>query len=1038
MPQTIDYKVNVDLNEAMSTLQMVDMQMAQMGGGYQPLPYHPGPVEQAFGDLSFSAGQFSRRFQQPLGTIQTFTPSSLSTMPHVNFATAATSVWNPSGLSVPHGIAAYDFQRHAQEQFAVQGGRAAAGFAWGAGKEIGLAGGSLALGAAASAVGTPLLGAAVGIGSYMLGSTVLEPVSGMLQDKAVIEDVVRHSSKLDRGSVHAVSNALTDLHLNDPLLTASDVTSIAGLGSQYGLMGDPASSSKEYLKNFRELASSAKEVATALGASLQEGMATMAQLKGAGFSTSGAAGVVGQLHGMAGGDPAGVRALIGTGMMGASAFHGTGMARTGGFWQAIGTSGAVGGAMGSGDVSKEMWHQAGGKSGVTRLMLGSNMQFQQSGLGVALQAGLWQGGTDMAAYGGGDMFGLMASGLGGMSSGDFLSFNRNRAEAVGKMGSRERMQMEAKTHMQMAEMMAGQMGGDVGDALFFMGQGQGMSTPQAQAWASSIQRISSGKFGGGGDKKAQMRARLVADADSRNAQFGVDAAVGRFRDRMGSWYNETFVEPIGVIQGHAEDWIADTVNKRSTKAVGDVDLTLMSMERGKDGRYLLEAQMDSMKGMDVSEYGFAGNLRDTLSAGGVESFSAPGAGRVKVADDTYYAHTDVYGLVGQAEAAADKAWGSGYDQLRNGRGGDSSRIYRSLQAQHFRSERSIRGVSDAFNQGGYGAALSFLGTDRTSASSLTASRALLADLGYEASRADIESYDVHNAMAVAAGGGRKLAGEELRSAIGMGDRGFGDVFVGEFSEKMGYGGSGPSDPDASVPLRMLQFATRTDSYVAEAWRNSEGDNILSRLWQGGVGLQKELGGRYLGLVGGAAASIPSLASAATSATGHDTERRKEYEAVGAEVFRYITEATSTPSQKDRDSAWNALTDTSKPGHVSEWTASEIVGGESQTVRRNRARDAAVTRLGSAEDAATFLKQIEGKSHEDLVAMKAKVGEWVQERGGPGKKPPGKKQAVVPIAMGIDATDRDLYNAVASLYRSVKTLETNIKKPKASDDGTGTG
>ncbi len=58
----------------------------------------------------------------------------------------------------------------------------------------------------------------------------------------------------------------------------------------------------------------------------------------------------------------------------------------------------------------------------------------------------------------------------------------------------------------------------------------------------------------------------------------------------------------------------------------------------------------------------------------------------------------------------------------------------------------------------------------------------------------------------------------------------------------------------------------------------------------------------------------------------------------------------------------------------------------------------------------------------------------QDLGGPGKKASGgKAKTIVPIAMGIDATDRDLYNAVSSLYRSVQALEGKIKtvpaKPK---------
>ena len=1012
MPQTIDYKVNVDLNEAMSTLQMVDMRMAQMGGGggYQPLPYRPGPVEQAFGDLSFSAGQFAQRFQQPLGTIQTFTPSALSTMPHVNFATAATAVWNPGGMSVPHGVAAYDFDRYAKEQFAVQAGRAGAGFVWGAGKEFGLAGSALAFGTAVGMI-NPIAGLVAGFGTFMLGSTALEPVGTMLQDKAVIEDVVRSSSKLGRREVRAVGSALTDIHLSDPLLTASDTAMIAGMGAQYGLMGDAASSSKEYLKNFRELTKNAKEVASALGTSLQEGMATMAQLKRAGFGTGQIGGVVDTLAGMAGGDPGKIRGLIGTGMMGAGAFHGTGMARTGGFWQAIGTAGAVGAAKGVGDVSGEMWTQAGGTAGMTRLMLGSNMQFQESGLGVALQAGLWQGGTSMGSYGGGDMFSLMAGGLGGMSSGDFLSFNRNRAEAVGGMSSRERMQLEAKTHVQMADMMAGQMGGDTADALFFMAQGQGMSTPQAQAWASSLLEIARGGGGGGGSAKSRLRARLVDEATARHQKSGSDAVIGRFRDNIDSWYNDAFVSPIGAVQGAIEDEASRYVDKTSAYAFGDVDLTLMSMDRGKDGVYALERGVKTMEGMDVTGYGFAGSFAGTLGAGKVKSSSTGGAGMVKVGENTYYAATDIYDLIRKTDDAADRAWGSGYDELRNGRGGDSQRIYEDLQRKHFRSASALRGVSSAFNNGGYGGALSYMGVDRTDASALTAARAVLSDIGYEAREEDLRAIDMHEGMSVAAGEGQKLFGEKLRSALGLGDRGYWGVVGSKYKGKM------------------------LDEHGSGKWAVR-----AARQWWTATAANEDTPLDWLGFGAAIVNSSTALGASTWEAFWSvDDERRADFDAVGDNLVQYITEATAAPSSGDFVAVAGVRGSkggNTRGGIVSEmWAAGTAISdaqGTAQGRVRARARAAGVERAGDAVTASTFLdaaNHLEGlgdDAHSSLRSAAGEVGLLAREAGVTGKKAKkGDKKSIVPIAMGIDATDRDLYNAVSSLYRSVQALEGRI-------------
>ena len=76
------------------------------------------------------------------------------------------------------------------------------------------------------------------------------------------------------------------------------------------------------------------------------------------------------------------------------------------------------------------------------------------------------------------------------------------------------------------------------------------------------------------------------------------------------------------------------------------------------------------------------------------------------------------------------------------------------------------------------------------------------------------------------------------------------------------------------------------------------------------------------------------------------------------------------------------------------------------------------------------------SKEELLKAANTTAVVVEETGGSGslagggvtkKKKRGK--TVVPIAMGIDATDRDLYNAVASLLNSVRALHGNITAPK---------
>jgi hypothetical protein len=75
--ETIDYKVNVDVQEALSNLQMVDMTANSAmrsgamgfgggGGGGGGFTH----TQQAFGDLAFSAGEFGHRMAAPMQTFQ--------------------------------------------------------------------------------------------------------------------------------------------------------------------------------------------------------------------------------------------------------------------------------------------------------------------------------------------------------------------------------------------------------------------------------------------------------------------------------------------------------------------------------------------------------------------------------------------------------------------------------------------------------------------------------------------------------------------------------------------------------------------------------------------------------------------------------------------------------------------------------------------------------------------------------------------------------------------------------------------------------
>ena len=84
-------------------------------------------------------------------------------------------------------------------------------------------------------------------------------------------------------------------------------------------------------------------------------------------------------------------------------------------------------------------------------------------------------------------------------------------------------------------------------------------------------------------------------------------------------------------------------------------------------------------------------------------------------------------------------------------------------------------------------------------------------------------------------------------------------------------------------------------------------------------------------------------------------------------------------------------------------------------------------------------RLDSQTDDAVKEMTGDLTFHVETHGGPGKKKKADKKSIVPIAMGIDATDRDLYNAVSSLYRSVQALESKVTAvPAAGADPTAAG
>lgn len=741
MAQTIDYKVNIDVGQAMADLQMVDMQMDSSFGGPPGTSFQG--TRQMFGDMGYAAGQMGGRMASPFAQAGGFYGGH---GPQMNFGTAAYTALHPNMAGSPMGVSRQAWHAQAQAHMAASIGRGATGAALGF---MGDAGGLLAGAGAAglgSALGLGALGAGVlGVGAFMGVSSLAGKVAEGVGTRNMMQDVVMATSGMGLGGSRVAERAITNMQHSNPLLNTEDMMNIAVTGSQMGMLG--GENPQEYLKKFRKLTSDVQEVATVLNTSLAEGMQVMGQLQGAGVG----AGAISTLAGMGGGDPSRIRALIGTGMMGSAAFSGTGMARGGGFWQAIQTSGVVGG-MG---LSGEYMHQAGGRSAVTGMLLGSNIEFLQSGAGMMMQAGVWQGGASMGGGGGMGAMDMMQAGAGNLGNpGEYFSFMRNRANAAGRMSPSERLHMEGKFNVDLATMAADQLGSDVGDMLFYQGMQRYGNAPQAEAWARAQQRYAKGGGGGGPSRDQLISAQIERQYSMGEQTYGAGAVMGGLRDRVDSWFNEKFVDPVISIQDSLVAGISgDLAAGRGVLGIGGMrsplmaprDLTRMSIAGN------LESVLAGESGLSIADNAWAGNIGRTLDTMGVTRSSTAGAGMLEVTAGSFASIPEIYQAQRAADAAVQTGWNTNYQRISSARGPD-------YQAQLATIRMNLMGntgdISNIFRTQGFGGVAGHVGADISTPAGAAALRTVSEARDWGISPEAVPGLNVHQALATAAGGKR--------------------------------------------------------------------------------------------------------------------------------------------------------------------------------------------------------------------------------------------------------------------------------------------
>ena len=214
MSKTIDYKVNIDTSQAMSDLQMVDMQMDSSMGSMGPAPSMTH-TRQLFGDMAFSGQQMASRIGSPAGQGAQYYGGAQG----MSFGTAAFTSMHPTMAGSPMGVSRTSWQAASRTQFSNQVGRGVAGAGLGFATEFGGLAVGAGIGIGAAAVG---MGAIPGIGLAMAGfmgaSAVGERASTIMGERSMLQDVIRSGSGMSSKGARHAEGAIYNMQLNNPLM----------------------------------------------------------------------------------------------------------------------------------------------------------------------------------------------------------------------------------------------------------------------------------------------------------------------------------------------------------------------------------------------------------------------------------------------------------------------------------------------------------------------------------------------------------------------------------------------------------------------------------------------------------------------------------------------------------------------------------------------------------------------------------------------------------------------------------------------------
>lgn len=540
--------------------------------------------------------------------------------------------------------------------------------------------GSLGGGAIGSTVGLSGVGAAIGgfaapIAAAMYGA---KAVTQAVEERRQIQGFLEQSSfrfvgagssmadpmigsGMNRSSRQQTAEFLRGMDVNDKSMGMGDLTQILKQGSQLGLFNG-SQDMQDFQRKFKDITESVKTVTKVLNQTLEEGMKTIADLKGVGIDPSRARSVVAQSSALGAVAGRTGQEMIGLGLQGAEMFRGTGVSMGVGFQASQMNLASVRAARDFGTLSQEAISQAGGEEALALRMSAGGLSFAQSTMGRGFGAAFTtaggalntQGFMQTMMQGGGNFLQNVQAGATNLSSpAALISFQANQAKFMSDMGSTFggrglEMAMLGST-AGYAEYISSATGAKKEDSFRLALLQQGKSNSEVDAYMAQIKDPNKMfKVMQAGVETTATKAKI--DAMSENSGFNrIGAAVGdvfsRGVDVVARPANAFIDDVAGGMQNFTMSQVygAQAVTTKGVDLSKNITLTAAE-ERQRTGKF---------RGANLNEGGWLGGRTagETLAS----VLSSPGM------ENLLQAHTNV-------RANEEEALSKGETVLRNERG----------------------------------------------------------------------------------------------------------------------------------------------------------------------------------------------------------------------------------------------------------------------------------------------------------------------------------------------------------------------------------